>query len=86
MEDIEQTHKEKTRLYNGLAVLVLRCSTLQDLRDALPDSVVSLFPELASLSRFREPGWPFEDKPLQAHDYRATEELLGFYVTNRLLY
>jgi hypothetical protein len=86
MKDISQTNAEKGRLTQGLSILLAPCQGLQDIRDALPDVVVSLFPELSSLSRMREEGWPFRDKPLQMHAFKQTAEILGFYVANRLLY
>lgn len=86
MKDLKQTDQEKLRLTQGVSVLLAPCQGLQDVRDALPESVVGLFPQLGSMSRMRDPGWPFKDKPLQMHAFEKTAEILGFYVANRLLY
>lgn len=77
---------ERQRLNQGLTLLLQSCRTMQDVRDALPDTVVSLLPEVSKLSRFRGEAWAFQDRPLQLHQHKEIQALLDFYVANRILY
>lgn len=87
VDELERTKQEQERLYHGLHLVVRDCQNAQDLRDALPDVVAHTLPDEArSLSRTRDPAWTLQGKPLQLSQYQKTEELLGFYIANGILY
>lgn len=86
-EEITLVENETKRMTQGLHLLLRDCVSDQDVRDALPDTAKLVLPnEIAMLPRFREPAWPFKDKPLHMHNYHLIEELLNFYAANQILY
>lgn len=86
VQDEKQTAQEFQQLWWRLSLLLKDSKSIQDIRDALPDTIVALFPELSALPRQRKEAWSFEDKPLQMVSYPKLAELLDFYVANRLIY
>lgn len=78
--------KEMLRITNGLSLVMRPCKDWQDVRDAVPDALKQVIPEMAHLSRLKEEAWALRDQPLLKHQYELTAELLLFYFTNRLLY
>ncbi len=85
IEDVKRCAAERSRLEQGLSLLLQPCYSDQDIRDALPDTVVFLCPELSRYPRTREEGWTFENRPLQLHQHQEIKTLLEFYVANRIL-
>lgn len=85
-QEREQYRKEQERLRHGINSMLSPCKSLQDARDQLPEPIVGLFPTLAEFKRRRSPGCMCADQPLKAHDFKLIEDLVTFYVSNRLLY
>lgn len=81
-----QINKDMVRITNGLSLVMRPCKDWQDVRDAVPDALKQVIPEMAHLSRLKEEAWALRDQPLLKHQYELTAELLLFYFTNRLLY
>lgn len=77
---------DTTRLKQGLNVLLRDCTNHQDIRDALPNAVRSVVPELASLERTRPVAYTLQDKPLMLDQWPQTEDLLIYYLSSRMLY
>jgi hypothetical protein len=64
-------------LRQTLAVVARACSSLQDLRDVLPDSLVADLPSLSKLERFRQEGEVLADRPTIFQQYqRAVDTIL----------
>lgn len=78
--------KEMVRITNGLSLVMRPCKDWQDVRDAVPDALKKVIPEIAHLPRLKEEAWALRDQPVLKHQYELTAELLLFYFTNRLLY
>jgi len=62
------------------------CQSLQQIRDALPESLVSLDPLLASHQREQEPGWPLKDRPRDLRQFEKFVEKIETYSAMRYLY
>jgi hypothetical protein len=87
INEFRAIEREAQILLQGLRTLFADCQSSQDIRDALPDSVVLAIPEFfEGLSRTRPEGWPYLNKPLQMEQYKYLTEKLSFYVVNRMLY
>lgn len=53
LEDEKIILMDKKLIHQAVYLRVMNCMTLQDVRDALPDCLTELFPELARLERIR---------------------------------
>lgn len=74
------------RLRQGLSVVLARCTSTQDVRDALPENLVNELPFLQGHPRTRPEGYVLEEKPLLRAQYERTVELALYYSANRLIY
>lgn len=77
---------EAKTIQQGLSLLVKPCKSPQDLRDALPEDIVDLIPDLRRLTRQRPEAWCLEGSEFQKHQYSAVKDKLMFYITNQMLY
>lgn len=76
---------DQVHLTTGLAVALRHCNSYQDIRDALPDTLKFLHPELESLPRIRPEGWSLPDSDLYRTQFEQTIELAVNYFASRLL-
>lgn len=83
---LKKLSQDKQRLRSGLALLLRPCKDMQDIRDALPDSMAPEIATLDTLPRTRPEGWTVAEQPLQKHQLEKTLELVTFYTINRILY
>lgn len=72
-------------LRQGLRILLRDCETWQDYRDALPNAIKMVLPDLKHITRTREVAYTLADKPLLLDQYQALDEKLHYYLTKRLL-
>lgn len=73
-------------IQQGLSLLTSHCKTSQDLRDALPEDIVELSPNLRNMTRYRPEAWCLEGKEFHMHQYTLAKEKMMFYITNQMLY
>lgn len=66
--------------------LVKDCVTTQDLRDALPDCLISLSPEAMKLTRTRPEAFTLEDDEREKRQYAKVKPLIEFYSATRMMY
>jgi len=85
-EETRLVESELRRLRQSLDSVLAACKNLQDVRDMLPDTAKSIYDPLRSLDRTRPPGFLFEDSELRMSAFVTTEELIGFFAANRILY
>ena len=78
--------REKLHIKQGLMPLLTACISDQDVRDALPESIVKLFPDLVKFPRTRPEAWPIKDSPLQMFAWEHVEASILMHVSNRLIY
>lgn len=78
--------RDTKRLTQGITVVLSRCTTSQDVRDALPEELVQISPELSTLPRTRPEGYVLEEHPMLRKQFEATMELALYYTANRLIF
>lgn len=66
-------------------LLLKGCENLQDMRDALPESLVELSSDLMAFSRTREPGYTLTDER-HIRQFKALLGKMEFYSVAKLLY
>lgn len=79
-------HFEKTRTQQALALLLTDAKTMQEVRDALPEFLISYFPEFKGVSRTRPEAWTLEGKPEKQAQYLKLRGLMEYYLVMKLLY
>jgi len=85
-ERTEQLKKDRLYMIQALGILLRKCSTNQEIRDALPDVVMNYLPsEIASLDRKMSAGWPMKGT-LASREFEKLDKTLTTYVASKLLY
>lgn len=86
VNDINKINYDKVRINQALSLLIRDCKDNQDLRDALPNSLVSMVPSIANIPRQREEAYILKDNKRTYNQYMKIRSLIEFYVTAKLLY
>lgn len=85
--DLKIINKEKAQISQLLVLLLEPCRTRQEIRDALPDCLSSLVPDLESLSRtMDDPTWSIAHNPRAMRLYNKLLPKIQTYAAARLLY
>jgi len=85
LQGTKELEQDMQQLTQGLSVVLFDCRTRQDIRNALPDTVMYLLPNIFSVSRTKDEAWTLRDKPLQMMGYPKTAKLLNIYSAMRIL-
>lgn len=85
LERRKQLDKDQRMLSQGLLSLLKPCKTLQDVRDALPNTLKQYLPEIQSLPRTREEAWTMQSCPMLKRQWNKTEDLITLYLASRML-
>jgi hypothetical protein len=83
-ESMVDSHKAFVR--QGLVLLLEPCTTNQEMRDALPEGVVQLAPELKTLTRQSDECWTLEDNPRAKRQFEKVRLMIDTYAMARLIY
>lgn len=86
LNELKLIENEASTIKHGLSLLLKPCKTWQDFRDALPEDIVDLVPEIKRLSRQRPEAWCLDEGSFQKHQYSMVKEKMMFYITNQMLY
>lgn len=86
LDRLAQHEIDKQRLTQGLAQFLKSCTSLQDVRDALPEMVVKEIPMLSALPRTRDEAWQIAGDQKRQDQWDKTRELILFHFANRMLY
>jgi hypothetical protein len=85
LERRKQLDKDQRMLSQGLLSLLKPCKTLQDVRDALPNTLKQFLPEIQPLPRTREEAWTMQSSPMLKRQWEKTEDLITLFLANRML-
>jgi hypothetical protein len=77
---------DRDRISQALFLVLRGCQSAQDVRDALPNSLKDLMPQLKGLERTRPEAFTLADNPRSYTQYMKLREKIDFYVAARLLY
>jgi hypothetical protein len=78
--------QDKRFVLNALSVVGQKCTTIQDMRDVLPEALVTEIPFMRNLPRMRDEGWVLDEHPQLLKQFQAAVEIILIYQVNRLLY
>lgn len=82
----ERVERDNRRAINSMSVVALKCTSRQDVRDVLPETLIGLVPELSQMERIRPEGFLLKHSPVLMKQYQDTLDLLLDYQANRLIY
>lgn len=86
-----QIHREVIKadrdwIKQALMMVLRECHSYQDMRDALPNGLKEIVPELAGLSRTRKEAYTLLDNPRSYNYYIRLRDKMEYYIATRLLY
>lgn len=82
----DRLQADNKRLTQSLTVILSRCQSTQDIRDAFPEALVEEVSDLRSLSRTRPEGFLLEANPLLHDQYQKAIDIALDYKAKRLIY
>lgn len=86
LQDERKIDYEEGRVKQALGLLIIDCKNMQDMRDAFPNCLVDIIPEIAQLTRTREEAYNLLDKPRQYKQYMKLRPLIEMYTVSKLFY
>lgn len=86
MHDMQTVENDKQMIKQVCHLLIHSCETWQDMRNALPDSLVELAPSLKELSRTSEEAYTIRHDDRAMRQYTQLLDKIDFYVATRMIY
>lgn len=83
--ELVRIKRDQELVNQGLSLVLLNCKTWQDVRDALPDEMAELVPELKSYSRTREEAFTILNNERAMRQYLELRPLMIIYLMARLV-
>lgn len=84
LHQIDKLDIHKSLIRQMLLKISMKCKDAQDLRDAIPEAIVSMF-NLSHLQRLRNEGWVFADNARETKQYNRIADLIAFYSAMQLM-
>ena len=85
--DVNKVKADKDRIKQVLYKLIHQANSKQELRDALPECVVELIPELKAMDRFiQDPAFMIRSDWRAVKEYQKTLPKIEFYAMTALIY
>lgn len=86
LADHEQVWSDRHYISQLLFILLVPCTNLQDIRDALPNCISDTLPELKTYQRSRPEAYTIRDNIRSFRQYTKVVPRIEFYSTARLMY
>ena len=83
IKTLDQDNKE---IQAAVAVALQRCTTPQQIRDVLPETLIKNLPLFRGIDRQQEPGYLFHPASVQKRQFDQAMNLAANYWVNMLLY
>lgn len=78
---------DKKYFTQAFSVLFRNCKTVQDIRDAIPECLLSICPEsLQKSKRTKEEGWTMRNTDVGANKFEKLKNKIYSYIGNRMLF
>jgi hypothetical protein len=84
--ELDKFNLDSKQIHQILFKLLNPCMDKQDIRDALPECIVALFPKLSAIERRNEPQWSIRNNPRAIKEYQKILPKIEMYSMSRLLY
>lgn len=78
--------EDRAMVRQALALILKPCKNTQDIRDALPDSLISLLPALQNLKRTKPENWSVMGNERACRQYKQLSDKIDYYVATHLIY
>lgn len=85
LKDKKIIDDEKAFVRQAIVQLLDPCESLQDIRDALPDCLVSCISDLSRIERSREPAFTIQGNPRALRQYQKMLPNIQVYSATRLI-
>jgi hypothetical protein len=84
--EANRVKSERKLISQALFNLLSPCTSLQDVRNALPECLVSCVPDISKLNRTDIEAYTIQDKPRELRQYKTALLQIEVYVATQLLY
>lgn len=84
LQDESIIKSDRTRIYQGLTLLLRECGSPQDIRDALPDQLASYIEFVKDLPRTREEAYTLRSNPNDYKQYLKIRDKIFVYLVSYL--
>lgn len=85
--ELNRIKLDRDQIGQVLFKLLYQCTTLQEVRDSLPDCVANMVPDLAKLNRYmRDPTWIIRNDDRAIRQYNKMLPKIEMYAMSHLLY
>lgn len=85
-KDRRQVGEDKQIIKQVLWLVTKDCTTMGDVRDALPESIIELVPSMANMQRSNEDGYPVKGDPKLYAQYLKIRDMIDVYWACRMIY
>jgi hypothetical protein len=82
----DKLNKDEHYLAQHLKVLLLKCRSMQDVRDVLPDILTQPYAGFADRPRTRPEGFLVAQNALLTAQFKTFQDIVRYYISNRLIY
>ncbi len=86
VKDIRTVDDDKKMIEQITYLLIQDCGSIQDLRDALPESMVNLSDELMKYPRLNQEGYTLSGNERAVRQFNKLKDKIDFYTATRLIY
>lgn len=76
MDSVHLADREQLQIKQGIYSLLQGCRFDHDVRDALPEAISAMFPELMVNPRTRPEAYPILDNPLKMHSWKMVSDVI----------
>lgn len=86
LKDKAHVEDDKQLIKQIIHLLIKDCDSIEDVRDALPESLIELSSVLGMIPRTRETAYTISHDPRMMRQYEQLLEKIDFYVATRMIY
>ena len=87
LESYQRLANDRKYFVQAFSVLFRECKSLQDMRDAIPDSLLVACPEpFQKLKRKRDEGWTLQNTDVGVDKFKKLKSKIYIYLANRMLF
>jgi len=83
---LQAVERDTRRIRQALSVVVPRCSSKQEIRDVLPESLAAQIPDFRGMERHHTEGFVLKDMPDHLEQFQEAMNLAISYQANQLIF
>lgn len=86
LKDVAQVSNDSQAIKQMMVLLLKPCTSLQEMRDALPETLTSMVPEFRGLTRLNDVAFTIRDDVRAMRQFNKLLDKIDFYVATQFIY